>query len=71
MTPQKDAAVEVAALLFEARLLVEAVTFGLGKLAARNGSGELTALLRMANQAADVLEALQKTVVATPPEGNA
>jgi len=71
MTPRKDGAVEVAALLFEARLLVEAVTSGLGKLAARNGSGELAALQRMATQAADALEALQKTVIAAAPEGNA
>jgi hypothetical protein len=57
---ERDAALEVAALIFETRLSVEVVVLGLTRIMqqrdAQKIAAELATLQKMTNQAADALE---------------
>lgn len=67
MNDNDDMPVEVAALVFEARLSLEAVVLGLTRVIQQERSPqravELETLRRMGSQAAEALEALQKVIV--------
>jgi len=70
-----DSAVDAAALIFEARICSEAVAMGIERMIAKTSSeiiiAELKSLQKMSTQSCDALEALQKTLIGTPPEGTA
>jgi hypothetical protein len=68
--PQKrmaNMAIDVAALLFECRIALTAVHFGLETLATRSTeppiAAELRTLMKLSNQACEALEVLQKVIV--------
>jgi hypothetical protein len=69
-----DPVVEAAARIYQARLMVAAVTFGLSRVrtAAETPqlAAELNTLWQMASQAGDALEALQRNLVLVAAEGN-
>ena len=66
MHEDKDVEVEVAALFFEARMSVEIIAVGLGKVIARPEAapvlGELKVLRNYADQAGETLEELRKQI---------
>lgn len=70
-----NSVIEAAALIFEARICIEAVTLGIDRIIQQERSAmlaaELATLRKISNQAADALDALQKTIVGTTPAGNA
>jgi hypothetical protein len=69
----EDTIVEAAALIFEARLTIEAVSMGLERLMTGEGaslSSELCALKKMNDQAAEALEALQTALGLGGPVGH-
>jgi hypothetical protein len=72
MANDNDPLVEAAALIFEARLAIEAVSLGLEGLIRRSGasfSAELAALKRMNDQSAEALATLQNTLGFNAPAG--
>jgi hypothetical protein len=63
----ENIAIDVAALLFEVRIALTAVHFGLETLATRSTeppiAAELRTLVKLSNQACEALEVLQKVIV--------
>jgi hypothetical protein len=74
LTRMRDPAVEAAARVFEARLIVEAMAFGLSRVGSAAETprlaAELNTLRQMANQASHALEALQCNLMLLTVEGN-
>jgi hypothetical protein len=73
MANDNDPLVEAAALIFEARLAVEAVSMGLEGLISRSGapfSEELAVLKRLNDQSAEALATLQNTLGFNAPAGH-
>jgi len=70
-----DPVVDAAALIFEARICIEAVTLGIDRVIQQERSAmlaaELGTLRKMSNQACEALDALQKTLIGASPVGNA